>query len=153
MTKTKKYKFEAIIKEGRKGGAFVEVPLDIEKIFGTKGRVKVNVVFNGSVTYRGSLAPMYGKHVLGIRKEIRKKLNRDIGDKIKVVFEEDKEPRKVEVPTDLNDKLNENKKLKSVFDKLSYTHQKEYVNWINEAKREETRKRRIEKTLEMLKKK
>ncbi len=153
MTKLKKYKFKAIIKKGRSGGAFVDVPVDIEKTFGTKGRVKVNAVFDNSISYRGSIAPMHGKHVLGIRKEIRKKLGKDIGDTISVVFEEDTKPRTVEIPDDLAEKLKRNLKILEQFYKLSYTHKKEYVKWINDAKKPETRKRRIQKTLEMLKNK
>jgi uncharacterized protein YdeI (YjbR/CyaY-like superfamily) len=48
--------------------------------------------------------------------------------------------------------LKKDKDVKAFFDKLSYTHQKEYVNWITDAKKEETRQNRIAKTIEMLKK-
>ena len=153
MRKQKQYKFKAKIENGTRGGAFVQIPFDIEKIFGTKGRVKVNVIFDGSVSYRGSLAPMHGKHVLGVRKEIRAKLGKDIGNEISVIFEEDTEPRFVEIPEDLIEALVKNTKVLEKFNDLSYTHKKEFVNWITGAKKPETRKRRIEKTVEMIKEK
>jgi len=62
----------------------------------------------------------------------------------------DVEERVVIVPDELKRALKENPKAKAVFEKLSFTHQKEYVTWINEAKKEETRSRRITKTMEML---
>ncbi len=96
-----KYKFKAKIVKGMRGGAFVEIPFDVEKTFGTKGRVKVKVIFDGVVHYRGSLAPAHGKHVLGIRKEIREKLNKEPGNEISIMLEEDTEPRTVDVPEDL----------------------------------------------------
>ncbi len=65
-------------------------------------------------------------------------------------MEKDTEKRTVEAPPDLVAAL-EKSGLREAFSKLSYTHQKEHVNSITEAKREETRARRIEKTIEMLK--
>ncbi|MFT3890322.1 MAG: YdeI/OmpD-associated family protein [Anaerolineales bacterium] len=58
----------------------------------------------------------------------------------------------VEVPAELKKAFKAEKEAKAAFDKLSYTHQREYVMWINEAKKEETRQNRIVKTIEMLKK-
>jgi len=64
----------------------------------------------------------------------------------------DAEERVVAVPAELKRAFKSNKDAKSAFERLSYTHQKEYVTWINEAKKDETRQSRIVKTLEMLKK-
>jgi len=50
----------------------------------------------------------------------------------------------------LKNLFTKNKKAKEIFDELSYTHRKEYVRWINEAKRDETRERRLKKTIQML---
>ena len=74
------------------------------------------------------------------------------GEKITVTLEKDSEKRTVEVPPDLAAAL-EKSGLSESFSKLSYTLQKEAVNAVREAKREETRIRRIEKTIEMLKEK
>jgi uncharacterized protein YdeI (YjbR/CyaY-like superfamily) len=57
----------------------------------------------------------------------------------------------IEVPAELEKLFDTEKEAKAFFEKLSYTHQREYVSWINEAKREETRQNRIVRTIEMLK--
>jgi len=58
----------------------------------------------------------------------------------------------VEIPRDLLKELKKDEEARAFFDKLSYTHQKEYVTWVTEAKKEDTRQNRIAKTIEMLKK-
>jgi hypothetical protein len=146
-----KKSFRAKILEARGGGgAWVEIPFDVLDVYGTRRRVPVKATFDGK-PYRGSLVPMGGgKHVLGILKEIRTEIGKGVGDTVAVVIEPDAEPRVVKVPDDLAKALSKNKTAKTAFDKLSYSHQREYVNHIEEAKKEETRQKRIEKTLEML---
>ena len=68
------------------------------------------------------------------------------------MVEPDIEPRRVEIPVELHKALQSDQEAKTRFEKLSYTHQREYVEWIREAKREETRQKRIAKTIEKLKK-
>ncbi len=86
------YRFEAIITEGKRGDAFVIVPLDVEAVFG-KQRVKIKATLDG-IPYRGSMVRMESPdHIIGIVKEIQLKTGKDIGDKIAVCFEEDLEPR------------------------------------------------------------
>ena len=65
-------------------------------------------------------------------------------------MEPDSEPRVVVVPSDFKTALARNGEAKTAFDLLSFSHKKEYVKWITEAKKEETRARRIEKAIEML---
>ncbi|MDQ3867775.1 MAG: YdeI/OmpD-associated family protein, partial [Actinomycetota bacterium] len=62
----------------------------------------------------------------------------------------DDERRVVDVPGDLEASLARDRAARAAFERLSYSHRKEYVQWIEEAKREETRRRRIERTLELL---
>lgn len=145
----KKYKYKAEIM-AKGGGTFVFFPYDVKKEFGTKGQVKVKASFEG-IEYRGSLAPMGMEfHLLGIRKEIRNALKKEIGDIIEVIVELDTEPRIVKVPHDFQIVLDTNKTAKETFEKFAYTHRKEYVRWIEEAKKEETRKKRIIKALDMI---
>jgi hypothetical protein len=147
MSKT--YTFIAVIKSEASGGAYVEVPLDVEEAFG-KVRVKVKAVIDGE-PYRGSLDRMGGPcHILGVLKEIRQKIGKGPGDEVQITIEEDTEPRVVEVPGDLKEALENSPKACAFFQKLSYTHQREYVKWIDEAKRERTRRDRIARALEML---
>jgi hypothetical protein len=147
----KKYKFKAKIEAGKGGGAFVFFPYDTGKEFGTKGKVPVKATFNG-VPYRGSLIK-YGNplSILGVLKAIREQTGKGPGDTIEVVVWKEEEARIVEVPTQFED-LMKKEGLLPVFKKLSYTHRKEYCRWITEAKKQETRLKRLEKAIEMLKK-
>ena len=145
----KKYKFKSeIISYGN--GAYVLFPYDVKKEFGTSGQVQVKTYFDG-YEYRGSLMPMGIKnHILLINKEIRKSIKKNIGDFVEVILHQDLEPREVEIPKDFQSGLNNNKIAKEIFDKFAYTHRKEYVRWIEEAKKEETREKRIIKAIEMI---
>jgi hypothetical protein len=147
---SKKQTFKAVIQNAGGGGAFVEVPFDVEKEFGAK-KPRVRALIEG-VPYRGLLTRMGSEHhLLIILKGIREQIGKTFGDEITVTVEPDTEPRVLEIPDDLTEALSQDEKAKAFFDRLSYTHQKEYVNWINEAKKEETRQNRVTKTIEMLK--
>jgi len=146
----KKHTFIAIIQNAGGGGAFVEVPFDVEAAFGSK-KPKVKAMIEG-VPYRGLLVRMGGpNHILIILKGIREQVGKTFGDEIKVSVELDVEERVVTVPAELKRVFKSEKEAKAAFEKLSYTHQKEYVTWINEAKKIETRTRRVEQTIKLLK--
>jgi len=146
-----KHTFTATIQNAGGGGAFVNVPFDVEAAFGAK-KPKVKAMIEG-ILYRGILTRMGGEHhILIILKNIREQIGKTFGDEIKIIVEEDTEPRVLEIPKDLLKELKKDKDAKAFFDKLAYTHQKEYVTWINEAKRDETRQARVAKTIGMLKK-
>ena len=146
---SEKYEFTAVIQDAGSGGAFVTVPFDIEKIFGKK-RLKFKATIDGQ-PYRGTLVRNGSPyHMLPVLKDIREKIGKSIGDEVNVEFEEDFEPRQVEIPTDLLQALESQPSALAYFNRLSYTHQREYVRWINEAKRAETRRDRIQRTIEML---
>jgi hypothetical protein len=146
----KKYKFNAKIQAGERGGAYVLFPYNVEEEFGTKGRVPVKAKING-VSYTGSIMK-YGlpQHFLGVEKAIREQIGKQPGDVVEVVLWKDEEERTVEVPADLQ-RMMKKEGLLPFFEKLSYTHRKEYCRWISEAKKEETRLRRIDKAVEMMK--
>ncbi|MFZ5879329.1 MAG: YdeI/OmpD-associated family protein [Chloroflexota bacterium] len=166
--------FTAIIQHTDEGGgAYVEIPFDVEAAFGSK-RPKVKAWIEG-VEYRGTLVrtpalpgtarDLLGKsgrcapgasvgtefHILGIRKEIREQVGKTFGDEIQLTVEADLEERVVEVPPGLAAELKRDPQAAAIFDKLSYTHKREYVTWIDEAKKAETRQARILKTIQMLK--
>jgi hypothetical protein len=143
-------KFKAVIEAGRAGGAFVTVPFDAKAVFGS-ARPKVTATFDGH-PYRGTIAPMGGAYLLGVLKEIRTTIGKGIGDTVQVTLEADTAPREVAVPADAAKAL-QAAHLTTAFDALSYTHQKEYVNAIEEAKKPETRQRRIEAMIEYLRQK
>ena len=147
----KSYRFKARIESATvgSGGACIYFPYDVEKEFGTRGRVPVKATFDG-VPYAGSLVK-YGapQHMLGILKSVREQIGKGPGDTIDVTIEKDESERTVDVPADFV-KLLKKEKVWAAFDKLSYTHKKEYVRWITEAKREETRSARLAKSVAML---
>ena len=145
-----RHEFDARIEEGRGGGAWVAVPLDVEKNFGTRGQVRIIATFDGE-PYRGSIVPMGGgQHILGITKAIRQAVGKDIGDRVHVVLERDAEERTVELPDDLAGELKANSAARKAFEKLSYTRRREIVRALEEAKKPETRKRRLEVALKTL---
>ena len=156
----KKHTFTAIIQNAGGGGAYVEVPFDVEKAFGSK-RPKVKATIDG-IPYRGTLvrtpalAPGASVgtecHLLLILKSIREQTGKTFGDEVHLTVEADTSPRVVKLPEGLKRAFQTEKEAKAFFEKLSYTHQKEYVSWINDAKKEETRQARVIKTIEMLKK-
>ena len=148
---TKKQTFKAVIQNAGGGGAFVEVPFDVEKEFGSK-RPKIKAMIEG-VPYRGLLVRMGGpNHMLIVLKGIREQIGKTFGDEIKVSVELDAEERVITIPAELKRMFKSEKEAKSAFEKLSYTHQKEFVKWIEDAKKAETRQNRIVKTIQMLKK-
>lgn len=147
-----KYSFKAtILQSGNINAAYVEFPFSVQELFGKKGQVKIKAVFDGKVEYRGSLAKMKSDcHILGLTQEIRKKLGKSFGDEVEVELWEDLEERKVSIPEDVHQLFNSNQEAQQIFEKLSYTHQKEYIRWIEDAKKQETRDQRKEKMMRML---
>jgi len=143
------YRFTAKIEPANGGGAYVLFPFDVQKEFGTKGKVPVKATFNG-VPYTGTMV-RYGhpQHMLPLLKAIREQIGKGPGDKIDIVVWKDDSVRILEVPAPFLTRLRREGLLAS-FEKLSYTHRKEYVRWITEAKKEETRARRLDKAIEML---
>ena len=144
-------KFNAEIKkiEG-KDGAYIEIPFDVEEVYGAK-RVKVKATFDG-VEYRGSIVKMgLPCYIIGITKEIRKKIEKEPGDIIEVTIEKDEEDRVVEIPTDFKERIELDNNIKEFWNTLSFSMQKKYVIWITSAKKEETRKKRIDEAIEKLK--
>ena len=145
----KKQSFKAVIEAADGGGAFVNIPFDVEAMYGQK-RVKINASIEGE-PYKGTLVRMGSDcHKLLILKEIREKIGKNIGDEVAVIIEEDLAPRIVEVPSDLQQAFKKNPDAEKFFKQLSYTNQKEYVKWVLEAKRAETRQNRISKALALL---
>jgi hypothetical protein len=144
---TQKYIFKARIMKGIGGGAWIEFPHDVRKEFGTGGRVPVKVTFDGE-PYRGSLVHMGGPcHIIGILKSIRERLGKDVGKTVSVILEKDTEERMVEVPAELQAALKKNPAARSIFEKMSYSHRKEWARYVGEAKAAETRLRRAKKAV------
>ncbi|HEY7002641.1 MAG TPA: YdeI/OmpD-associated family protein [Gaiellaceae bacterium] len=141
-------RFEAELEATGGGGAVVVVPFDVQKAFGSK-RPPVRATVNGH-SFRTTIAPMGGRSLLGLNREVRTGAGVAIGDLIAVELERDKEPRVVEEPEEFSALLASAPDARAAFDALSYTHRKEYVRWITDAKRTETRERRLGRVVELL---
>jgi len=147
----RKYTFKAKLEDAGIGGhGYVFFPYDTKLEFGTRGMVRVRATFDG-VAYRGSLVK-YGdpRHMLPVLKSVREQIGKGVGYTIDVVVWKDDEERTVEVPPEFK-KLMKKEDVLEAFEKLSYTHRKEYCRWIGEAKKEETRLTRMAKAIGMLK--
>lgn len=143
--------FSAIIQGTDNGGAFVEFPYDVQELYGVKGRVPVIATFENKVKYKGSMTKMGLEcHLLIILKQIRAEIGKQPGDTVSVTVELDTKNREVEVPSGTKKALKASSTALEKFQKLSYSHQKEYIDWINEAKHPETRERRIKKLIDTL---
>ena len=140
--------FEATIEAGDRGGAFVFVPFDVKAAFGS-GRPRIRALIDGH-EYRGSLVNMGRGHVLGIRKDVRAAIGKDVGNTVRIDVELDTAPREVRVPPELAAVFADAPDAAERFQALSYTHRREYAEWVAEAKKQETRDRRAARAVDML---
>ena len=125
----------------------IEVPFDPKDVWG-RTRVPVKATVNG-YEYRTTIAKMGGRFLMPFAKEHRDAAGIAAGEDIEVMLVEDTAERTVEVPADFAAALAK-AKLRDAFDALAYTHRKEHVRAIEEAKKPETRARRIVKAVEMV---
>jgi hypothetical protein len=112
-------------------------------------RFPVVATVNGH-TWRTSVARMGGEFLLGLNRAVREAAGVEAGDRVEVRLELDEAPREVEVPEALARALAGDPAARAAFEGMAFTHRKEYARWIDEAKREETRERRVAQALEML---
>ncbi|MBO9541080.1 DUF1905 domain-containing protein [bacterium] len=144
--------FDAILVRPEATGSwtYVNIPADVSARFGTKRQVPIKGTVNG-VPLQGSLMPHGdGTFYLVIKQAIRDAAGVTQGDSVQISLEPDDAPRRNEVPEDLQQALQGQSEAGAVFEKLAYSHQKAYLDWIGEAKKPETRARRIEKALVLL---
>ena len=137
-----------VLKTGKTTTGLV-VPDDVVDALGGGRRPKVTVTINGK-TYRSSVASMGGRFLVGVSAENRALTGVSGGDVVDVVLELDTQPREVEVPADFAAALEVVPAAKAAYARLSYSHQRAHVDAINGAKAPETRRRRIDKAIELL---
>jgi hypothetical protein len=140
-----------LVGRGPKGAwVFLPIPFDVQTVFGSKARVAVAGTVNGA-PFQNSLLPNGdGTHSMPVNKELLASANAKVGEAVEVVLSVDTAPRTVTPPDDLQSALVASEGMEQAFGQLSYSHQKELVDWIAGAKKPETRARRVEKSLEML---
>ena len=125
--------------------AWISFPLDLKKTYGKGNLVPIIATFDETVKYQGSLAKMGGEFAcIILRKDIREQIGKQPGDSVKVRVELDISARMVKLPKDVETALTQ-AGVMEVFRKSSYSAQKEHHLWIEDAKRPETRTRRIAK--------
>src|SRR5437762_7803478 len=125
------------------GGTLVPIPRQVAANLGLNGMPKVQAVIAGQ-PYRGSLMPMGdGTYCLGVLKSIQEAAGVKQGDTVTVELELDQAPRVVALPADLAKAIARDKKASAAWDKLSFTDKKEMARGLEEAKRTETRERRL----------
>jgi bifunctional DNA-binding transcriptional regulator/antitoxin component of YhaV-PrlF toxin-antitoxin module len=140
--------FEAVLGLHGKTATGIVVPPDVVEKLGTSKRPPV-VVKIGKYSYRSTVASMRGQFLIPVSAENRNGAGINAGDAIKVTLTLDDKPREVDVPADFA-KAMKDAKVRDVFDKLAFTHRKEHVRAIEDAKTETTRLRRIDKAIEKL---
>ena len=101
-------------------------------------------------TWSGRVARMGGEFLLGLNREVRTAAGVVAGDEVTVTITLDEAPREVEVPAPLAQALDADSAAKARFDALAYSHRKEFARWIAEAKKGDTRERRVAQALQML---
>jgi hypothetical protein len=112
-------------------------------------RFPVVATING-YTWRTTVARMHGELLLGLSREVRDGAGVKAGDSVQVELGLDTAPRDVEVPKALAAALDDDPTAAAAFAALAYTHRKEFARWIDDAKRDETRQRRVAQALQML---
>jgi hypothetical protein len=142
-------RFHTTILQNDKTATGIRVPDEIVAALGTSKRPAVRVTING-YTYRNSVAVVGGVFMVGVSAEVRKGAGVAGGDEVDVDIELDTEPREVAVPPDFADALAGDADARRSFDRLSYSHKRRHVLAIADAKTAETRQRRIDKAISML---
>lgn len=148
MPQEKKFSFDTtILQIGNNTG--ICVPENVVEKLGAGKKPPVHVTVN-NYTYRNTIAVMGGKFMIGVSADIRGKTGIKGGDNVTVELELDIEPREVTLPPDFKAVLDKNPDAKKFFEHLSYSNKQRHVLPIGQAKTEETRQRRIEKTIQDL---
>jgi hypothetical protein len=142
MTLSKTFK-ATVVRDG--GICFIPLAFDPKSVFG-KVRAPVRVTING-YTYRSTIAAMGGPPCIPLRASNREAAGIEGGETVDVRLELDTEPRTVTPPADLAKALKAAPPAWQRWQELSYTHRREHVEAVAEAKKPETRRRRIDQTV------
>lgn len=124
----------------------IEIPPAVIEALGA-GRKPPVAVTIGDYTYPSTVAVMGGKFMVAVSAEHRTAAGIAAGDELDVEIALDAAPRTVELPADLAEALDADPAVRAAFDRLAFSHRKEHVRAINDAKTDETRQRRIAKAV------
>jgi len=143
-------RFRTTVELGGKTATGLAVPGDVVTALGGGRRPPVTITIGGH-TYRTTIATMGGRFLVPLSAANRQAAGVAAGDEVDVAIELDAAPREVEVPDDLASALAAEPRARQFFEGLSFTHRKEWVRWVTEAKRAETRAQRIARTVDAVK--
>ena len=142
-------RFRTKLLQGDKTATGIGIPDEVVESLGSGKRPPIRVTING-YTYRNTVAVMGGVYMVGVSAEHRAGAGVAGGDEVDVDIELDTEPREVTVPEDFTAALDGAPKARETFDKLSNSNKGWHVSQVTGAKTDETRKRRIAKSVDML---
>ena len=146
------HEFDAVLELDSEvgGGVYLLVPFSVEAHYGQRGHLPVRVTLDG-FPYQGSLFPLGdGTHGLPVLKAIRGAIGKTWGHTVRVRLLHDVAPRRLTPPDDLADALALVPGARERFANLAYTHQREYVRWVESAKKDDTRRKRVTEAAAMI---
>ena len=142
-------RFRATLETNGRTATGIEVPTSVVDALAAGKRPPVRVTLHEH-TYRTTVARMGGRFLVPVSAEVRKAAGVTAGDELDVGIELDDAPRTVDVPADLAAALAEAPAAAQAWEKLAYTHQKEWARSVEDAKKPETRARRIAAAVDTL---
>jgi hypothetical protein len=142
-------KFRSIVELGGKTATGIEVPADVVEQLGSGRKPTVRITV-GAHTYRTTVATRDGRFMVPLSAEHRTAAGVAAGDEVDVTVELDTEVREVEVPADLAAALDADGAARTFFDSISYSNKRWHVLNVEGAKTAETRQRRIDKSVALL---
>ena len=148
MARPRRFRVTLYRPEGTGTSTFALIPFDVAAAFGRK-RAPVKGTING-FPFRSTVMVYGDEYRLVANAELRAGARAEAGDVVEGVIEADTAPRVVALPADLSAALRSRRAAAAAWRALSYSHQKEHLAWISDAKRPETRTRRIAKWLATL---
>ena len=143
--------FDVVLeKQPGSNSTYIIAPFSVAEVFGSKAMVKVRGTIEG-IPFRSILMSQgNGHHYMVVKQVLRAATGKSAGDAVHVVMEIDLEERTVAVPEDFAQALEAHGQAREIFEKFAFTHRREYVEWIEEAKKPETRRNRIVKAVEKI---
>jgi hypothetical protein len=142
-------RFRATVELNSKTATGIEVPADVFAALGQGQRPAVQVSIGGH-SYRTTIGRMQSRSLIPLSAENRAAAGVAAGDEVDVDLEPDTAPRQVETPADLAEALAADEAARATYEGLAFSHRKEWVRWVEEAKKPETRATRIAKTVQSL---
>lgn len=143
-------RFRAKIESARGGGHVVEVDAARAATIGAKHRSRVRGTVAGA-PYRSNLLSMGGRLVMGVHKATLEAAGRSAGDTVTMTMELDSDPLPGDhVPPELRSAIRRSAAARRAWDAMAPSHRRRYVSYVTEAKRQDTRARRVARSIEQM---